>query len=176
MEQQDLVDSGIEDNDCESDSGTVKVSSKRTRQVSKKKKRSEETDVGVVHTIEPDSQKVFGVCDFEFVDPTEMMKRKKKKKNGEEKPVLIWEVWEEEHKQWIDNSNPLEQSMEHSQQFLSMPFHCCHSLAIHHLHNYLLDQILRSHRKTPISNKKEPKRDRLQIVVPKEGHPSIGSM
>ncbi|XP_057526448.1 DNA repair protein RAD16 [Amaranthus tricolor] len=103
MEQQDLVDSGIEDNDCESDSGTVKVSSKRTRQVSKKKKRSEEPDVGVVHTIEPDSQKVFGVCDFEFVDPTEMMKRKKKKKNGEEKPVLIWEVWEEEHKQWIDN-------------------------------------------------------------------------
>ncbi|KAL2938090.1 ATP-dependent helicase rhp16 [Bienertia sinuspersici] len=106
MAAPEVNDSWIEDVYSEVDDQhvkqTKKVSRKRKKSSRKEKKRKKDSNDGVGNPIEQEAQSFEGISGFEFVDPHRMLKRMKKKKNGEMRPTLMWEVWEEEHSRWID--------------------------------------------------------------------------
>ncbi|XP_021856387.1 DNA repair protein RAD16 isoform X1 [Spinacia oleracea] len=96
-----------ESDDSELDDGRVirikKVIKKWKKHYRKDTMTNKELNDEVVNTIEPRAQSFNGVSGFEFVDPDKMIQQKKRKKNGEIRPTLMWEIWEEEHSRWIDN-------------------------------------------------------------------------
>ncbi|KAL9235873.1 hypothetical protein vseg_010605 [Gypsophila vaccaria] len=60
-----------------------------------------------------------GISGFEFVDPVAMKKMmKEKNKKGEYRPMWMWDIWEEEHKLWLDNFMSKELHLEHHNEMM----------------------------------------------------------
>ncbi|XP_074312070.1 ATP-dependent helicase rhp16 [Silene latifolia] len=102
----------VDDSSVESDDEVVKSSVrkrkkppvKKSEKCSKKKekKNKEGSDVEGDTNV-PSVESFEGISGFEFVDPFAMKKLLKKKKNGDFREMFMWDIWEEEHRLWIDN-------------------------------------------------------------------------
>ncbi|KAL9225985.1 hypothetical protein vseg_001847 [Gypsophila vaccaria] len=68
----------------------------------KQEKKSKKSGGKEVNINEPAVETFEGISGFEYVDPV-AMKKQKKKINGRYRPLLMWDIWEAEHKKWIDN-------------------------------------------------------------------------
>ncbi|GAB2215035.1 hypothetical protein Drorol1_Dr00019409 [Drosera rotundifolia] len=49
-----------------------------------------------------DIHKLFGGFEFLSADPIKLLKKRRMRKNGQKTPLLMWEIWAEEHDQWAE--------------------------------------------------------------------------
>ncbi|KAJ8428092.1 hypothetical protein Cgig2_013304 [Carnegiea gigantea] len=113
-EPPDVADSYLdEDDDCSDDGDEIddqevkrtkrKITRSRRKRCKKLGNEVEEVNVeSVMVPDEPDIETFEGMSGFEFVNPNEMKKKMKRKRKGELRPILMWEIWAEEHSRWID--------------------------------------------------------------------------
>ncbi|XP_074321058.1 uncharacterized protein LOC141657656 [Silene latifolia] len=95
----------------ESDDEVVKPSSRKIKKppvkkseiCSKKEKKNKEGIDVEGDTNVPSVESFEGISGFEFVDPVAMKKLLKKKNNGDFREMFMRDIWEEEHRLWIDN-------------------------------------------------------------------------
>lgn len=102
-EDDDYSDDGDEIDDQEVKGTKRKIIRSRRKLCKKLGNEVEEVNVeSVMVPDEPDIEKFEGISGFEFVNPNEMKKKMKRKRKGELRPILMWEIWAEEHSRWID--------------------------------------------------------------------------
>ncbi|KAK9733330.1 hypothetical protein RND81_04G060400 [Saponaria officinalis] len=90
---------------------------KRVKRPKKEKKNKVGSDVEMDNSV-PSIESFEGISGFEFVDPIAMKKMMKEKKKGEYRPMLMWDIWEEEHKRWLDNFMSKELHLEQKNEMM----------------------------------------------------------
>ncbi|XP_021776461.1 DNA repair protein RAD16-like [Chenopodium quinoa] len=105
LDDSEFDDSELDDSELDDayERNTKKVNKKRKKCSRKEKMRNEEPIAEVENTIEPGAETFEGISGFEFVDVNKMKRQMIQKKNGDMRPTYMYDIWEAEHRKWIDS-------------------------------------------------------------------------
>ncbi|KAK9285779.1 hypothetical protein L1049_024980 [Liquidambar formosana] len=78
----------------------------------------EEEENGGTYMEELEVEQHAEVRGVQFVE-RKQKNEKKRKKNGEERPTLMWEIWEEEHERWIDTNIANDIDLDHQNEIVT---------------------------------------------------------